>query len=70
MWMVAGLGTLGALFSIFVAFFLPSQFTRTDNNPHVFTLFLIVGIIVVCLIPIVIYQYQHQAFLQNHHLKS
>jgi putative glutamate/gamma-aminobutyrate antiporter len=56
MWLVAGLGIAGSLFTIFVSFFQPSQI---DTGSILFyELFLIVGTLLACLVPFIIFRFQ------------
>lgn len=52
MWFIAGLGILGALFSIFIGFFPPTQLKT--GSIIFYEMFLILGIIVMCAIPLVL----------------
>jgi len=54
MWLVAGIGILGALFAIFIGFFPPAQL-KTENILF-YEMFLIIGILIMCGAPMVIYQ--------------
>jgi len=54
MWLIAGIGFLGALFTIVVGFFPPSQL-KTGNLAFYET-FLIVGTVVTCIVPFIIYK--------------
>lgn len=52
-WLVGGVGILGALFAIFVGFFPPVQLTFT--HPGFYVSFLVVGVVLVLIIPQIIY---------------
>ena len=54
MWVVAGIGILGALFAIFIGFFPPAQLK--SGNTLFYELFLTIGILVMCGVPLIIYQ--------------
>ncbi len=54
MWIVSGIGILGALFAITVGFFPPVQLTV--GSPAFYVVFLIVGIVVFTAAPIIIYK--------------
>lgn len=56
MWIVAGVGILGALFAIFIGFFPPAQLK--SESILFYGLFLAVGILVMCGVPLVIYQFR------------
>jgi putative glutamate/gamma-aminobutyrate antiporter len=53
MWIVSGIGILGALFAIAVGFFPPSQLTM--GSPTFYVTFLIVGIVICAAAPVIIY---------------
>ena len=53
MWIVSGIGILGALFAIAVGFFPPSQLTM--GSPTFYVTFLIVGIVICVAAPVIIY---------------
>ncbi|MDD5085744.1 MAG: amino acid permease [Candidatus Omnitrophica bacterium] len=52
MWVVAGIGILGAMFTFIIGFFPPSQLKT--GNIYFYEGFLITGVIVMCLAPLVI----------------
>ncbi len=54
MWVVSGIGILGAFFAITVGFFPPAQLTV--GSPTFYVVFLIVGIVVFTAAPVVIYK--------------
>lgn len=54
MWAVAGIGVLGALFAIFIGFFPPSQLK--SGNILFYESFLVIGILIMCAAPMLIYQ--------------
>lgn len=56
MWIVAGVGILGALFAIFIGFFPPAQLQ--SESILFYGLFLSLGILVMCGVPLVIYQFR------------
>jgi putative glutamate/gamma-aminobutyrate antiporter len=56
MWIVAGLGIAGALFTIVVGFFPPSQIAT--GNIAFYELFLIVGTAVTCAVPFILFMLQ------------
>jgi putative glutamate/gamma-aminobutyrate antiporter len=53
MWLVAGIGFVGALFTLLVGFFPPSQIKT--GNVMFYEAFLIIGTIVTCILPFIIY---------------
>lgn len=53
MWVVAGIGIIGALFCIFIGFFPPAQLAT--GNIIFYETFLISGIAIMCLPPVIIY---------------
>ena len=53
MWLVAGIGVIGALFAIFIGFFPPAQLA--SGNVFFYEAFLIIGIIIMCGAPMIIY---------------
>ena len=53
MWLVAGIGIIGALFAIFIGFFPPAQLK--SGNILFYESFLIIGILVMCGAPMLIY---------------
>jgi amino acid transporter len=53
MWLVAGIGILGAIFAIFIGFFPPAQIAT--GNIVFYEVFLVSGIIAMCLPPIIIH---------------
>jgi putative glutamate/gamma-aminobutyrate antiporter len=63
MWLVAGLGILGALFAIFIGFFPPAQLKA--GNILFYELFLIIGISVMCTAPMIIYQMKKPHWLSK-----
>ena len=63
MWIVAGLGFLGALTTIVLGFIPPAAF-RT-GNPFFFDAFLIIGIIIFVGLPLLIYQYRKPSWVTN-----
>jgi len=56
MWIVAGVGILGALFAIFIGFFPPAQLQ--SESILFYGLFLALGILVMFGVPLVIYQFR------------
>lgn len=56
MWIVAGVGISGALFAIFIGFFPPAQLK--SESILFYGLFLSVGILVMCGMPLVIYEFR------------
>lgn len=56
MWLVAGVGLIGASAAIFFGFSPPSQFSEQQINPSLFVGFLLIGILLVTAIPLGIYQ--------------
>jgi len=52
MWMVAGIGIIGAVFTFIIGFFPPSQL-KTGNS-HFYEGFLLIGVLVMCMAPLVI----------------
>lgn len=56
MWLVAGLGLVGSLFTIFVSFFQPSQIYT--GSIVFYELFLIVGTVLACSVPFIIFMFQ------------
>ena len=56
MWIIAGVGILGALFAIFIGFFPPAQLK--SGSILFYGLFLSLGILVMCGVPLVIYEFR------------
>lgn len=56
MWIVAGVGILGALFAIFIGFFPPAQLK--SESILFYGLFLSLSILVMCGVPLVIYKFR------------
>lgn len=56
MWLVAGLGTLSSIFAFFISFFPPEQFYV--GSIYFYESFLILGILVMCVIPLMIYKFK------------
>ena len=63
MWLVAGIGILGALFAIFIGFFPPAQLKA--GNILFYEMFLIIGILAMCAAPMVIYQMKKPHWLSK-----
>ena len=68
MWVVSGLGILGAIFTIAVGFFPPTDLGV--GNLMFFESFLIIGILVVCAIPMVVYSMRTKKWLCSNNLKN
>jgi amino acid transporter len=56
MWIVAGMGIAGSLFTFFVSFFPPEQIDT--GNIVFYELFLIVGTVLSCIVPFIIFKFQ------------
>ena len=56
MWIVAGLGIAGSLFTFFVSFFPPAQIVT--GSIVFYELFLIIGTVLSCLVPFIIFRFQ------------
>ena len=54
MWIVAGIGIIGALFAIFIGFFPPAQLK--SGSILFYESFLIIGILTMCAVPMIIYK--------------
>ncbi|NGX26888.1 MAG: Glutamate/gamma-aminobutyrate antiporter [Chlamydiae bacterium] len=71
MWLIAGIGILGALFAIFVGFFPPSQLTFT--HPQFYISFLGIGVILALVLPQIIYGMRKPSWKRKakeiHHVK-
>ncbi len=63
MWIVSGIGILGALFAITVGFFPPSQLTV--GSPVFYVIFLVVGIVVCVAAPIIINALKRPEWMQK-----
>jgi len=60
MWIVAGIGILGALFTIVIGFFPPSQLKT--GNVLFYKGFLIIGTIIMCVAPFIIIYFKNPAW--------
>jgi putative glutamate/gamma-aminobutyrate antiporter len=56
LWLVAGVGLIGAASAIILGFYPPSQFSEQQIHPSLFVGFLLTGILLVTAIPLGIYQ--------------
>ncbi len=54
LWLVCGIGLLGAVIAIVLGFFPPEQLAKSGINPTTFITFLAVGLAIGVLIPLVI----------------
>lgn len=63
MWIIAGTGILGALFAIFIGFFPPAQLST--GSAVFYKTFLISGIFIVCVAPILIYQSRKPSWVEK-----
>lgn len=63
MWLVAGMGILGALFAITLSFFPPSQFKT--GSLFFYETFLIGGTVIMCIVPLLIYQFRKPEWLKK-----
>ncbi len=63
MWLVAGIGILGALFAIFIGFFPPAQLPT--GNIIFYETFLVSGILIMCLVPILIYRFRKPGWISK-----
>ena len=61
MWIVSGVGILGAIFAIIVGFFPPSQIKT--GSPAFYLMFLVVGIVLFVGAPVVIYQFKKPSWV-------
>ncbi|MFH1305338.1 MAG: amino acid permease, partial [Candidatus Omnitrophota bacterium] len=60
MWITAGIGLLGALFTLCIGFFPPAQLKT--GNIYFYEGFLITGVVLMCLAPLVIYHLKKPAW--------
>ncbi len=63
MWLVAGIGLVGALFAIIVGFFPPSQLTI--GSPAFYVGFLAVGLVFFVIVPVIIYQLKKPGWVKK-----
>jgi amino acid transporter len=62
MWVTAGLGILSSVFAIFMSFFPPSQLET--GSLLFYELFLIIGLFIMCGIPLIIYQFRQPSWIR------
>ncbi|HEX2580340.1 MAG TPA: amino acid permease [Rhabdochlamydiaceae bacterium] len=63
MWITAGLGILSSSFAIFMSFFPPSQLET--GSLLFYELFLIIGLFIMCGIPLIIYQFRQPSWIRD-----
>ncbi len=62
MWITAGLGILSSAFAIFMSFFPPSQLET--GSLLFYEIFLIIGLFIMCGIPLIIYQFRQPSWIR------
>ncbi|MFH1552995.1 MAG: amino acid permease [Candidatus Omnitrophota bacterium] len=60
MWVVAGVGILGAFFTLVIGFFPPSQLKT--GNVYFYEGFLIIGTVIMCIVPLIISYFKNPAW--------
>ncbi|MFC1643801.1 amino acid permease [Candidatus Omnitrophota bacterium] len=60
MWVVAGVGILGAFFTLVIGFFPPSQLKT--GNVYFYEGFLIIGTVIMCIVPLVVSYFKNPAW--------
>ena len=61
MWLVAGVGILASAFAMFIGFFPPAQLE--SGNKFFYVAFLVIGLAVLCLTPILIYHFRKPSWV-------
>jgi len=63
-WLASSMGILASLFAIFIGFVPPAQLQT--GNLFFYELFLIAGLFIMCVIPLIIYQFRKPHWMQIH----